>query len=262
MPVPQSIDPTEPTHAPLAPSTGLAAMLAPGRVDDIASTFRFQKAPNQRFFLAHHPGDWDAAEVKGEVAGVKLDGVYWLPGITKRELQPGAALIRTRAKNEPPEAAYQHARDVSQRDGWVWFEPTAPLPAECIPPGAAPGSYWREAPCIDPRTAQTGTLHLEVWSVPVPTLPGREQRFQHDAARYNLWRAWLVLTGQVAPPHEYVLDALRNRQAERLARARTMPLPPNALEPRVAAAEARVKLYTDARVPAAPEAAKPAKATK
>lgn len=249
MPVPAAI---ETDSAPVTASSSLAGMMVPGRVDDIASIPRILAEPNTRFFLAHHPGEWEVEHVKGTVLGVTFDGPLWLPMLSKRELQPGAALIRTKKAHEPPEETYRHARQLSEAGGWVWLDPVAKLPAECIPPGVVDGGYWREALCQHPQTGQRGTRHLEVWDVPVATLPGRPQSFVQDRARYNLWRASLVLSGQVSPPTDEVMGAMRDRMAGRVERAQTLPLPPNALAPKLAEAEGLAKRYADAVVPAKP----------
>jgi hypothetical protein len=244
-------------------SAALLAQMQPGKADEIGSAFRLPIRPNVRFFLAHTPEEWDPEPVKGTVAGVELDGVFWLPGVAPRVLEPGAALIRTRGQQEPVEATYQHAMEVSRREGWVWLDPVRHIPAECLPPGVPAGGYWRTMPCIDPRTRQVGDYHFEVWKLPAETLPGRRQRFDYHRPSFNLWRAWLVLTGQVKPPLDFLLESIRGRMAERVERARALPLPDTALARTIAAAEAREAVYVDAKVPAkAVAAASPRRGSK
>jgi hypothetical protein len=257
VPVPTSIDETAattetPDGGGSAPSvSSLLAQMQPGRADEIGSAFRLPIRPNVRFFLAHTPEEWEPEVVKGTVAGVELDGVFWLPGVARRVLEPGAALIRTRQKGEPVEATYQHALEVSRREGWVWLDPTRHIPAECLPAGVPAGGYWRTMPCIDPRTKQTGDHHFEVWNLPAETLPNRRQRFDFHRESYNRWRAWLVLTGQVKPPLDYLLESIRNRMRDRVDRARSLPLPDNALAAKIKEAEVRAAIFVDAAVPSA-----------
>ena len=257
MPVPTEINPTddlasqggleEAASAPAA--AALYAQMQPGKVESIGSTFRLPIRPNERFFLAHTPEEWEPEEVKGTVAGVKLDGVFWLPGISTRVLKPGAALVRTLQKGEPPEEQYAKAQDTARRNGWVWLDPVRHLPAECLPPGVPPGGYWRTMPCIDPRTRQLGEFHFEVWNLPAETLPGRRQRFSYHRPSFNLWRAWLVLTAQVRPPLDYLLESITNRMRDRIERVRSLPLPDNALQRKLSEAEARATIFVDAVVP-------------
>jgi hypothetical protein len=267
VPVPNEIDsanaPQGDDYSPDAgaspSSAALLAQMQPGKADEIGSAFRLPIRPNVRFFLAHTPEEWDPEPVKGTVAGVELDGVFWLPGISKRVLEPGAALIRTRQKGEPVEATYEHAQEVSRRMGWVWLDPNRHLPAECLPPGVPAGGYWRAMPCIHPQTQQQGDYNFEVWNLPAETLPGRTQRFAYHRASFNLWRAWLVLTGQVKPPLDFLLESIRGRMAERVERARALPLPDTALERTIRAAEAREAVYVEAKVPTKAPAAAPTK---
>lgn len=264
MPVPTEID-SQQTAADTAPDGGAApstssllAQMQPGKADEIGSAFRLPIRRNDRFFYAHTPEEWEPEHVKGTVDGVALDGVFWLPGMARRVIATGAALIRTRQNLEPVEAAYQHAQDVSRRAGWVWLDPNRALPPECLPPGVPAGGYWRTMPCVDPATRQTGDYHFEVWKLPAETLPGRHQRFDFHRESYNRWRAWLVLTGQVKPPLDYLLESIKARMADRIERARTLPLPDNALDRKVKEAEARAMIFVDAEIPARAAAA-PAK---
>ena len=176
-----------------------------------------QIRPNQPFFLRHHPKAWRVSTT--------LERTLVLPDVTKHVIAPGVNGIRTRGKNDPPEATYIDAvMDATARHNWTYLDPAAPIPAGCLPDGVPPGSYIREMACQGRLDRTVGVYYAEAWQVPVQTLPDDPQRFQFDTAKYERWLRFLVESGQIAPMIPGVLEGMQGRARGHLERAEGLNL--------------------------------------
>jgi hypothetical protein len=226
MAVPKSaVAPTKPAEKPAAANALLAAMQAPP-TEDLGAVVRIAYPITPAFFLMHSPTDWEARAVNGEVDGVRLDGVYWLPVLAKLPEVPGSTPgMRTRKRGESPEASYADAVDRRRRGGWAVLDRVESIAPAYLPAGIPAGPYIRRMACRDPQTGRDGYAHVEAWHVPVRTSPGRKQAFKFDFATYDLWRASLVLRGVVDPPTEDVTAPQVSRARSKVSRIAALPLP-------------------------------------
>ena len=174
---------------------------------------------NQPFFLRHHPKAWRISTT--------LPTTLILPDVTKHVIAPGVNGIRTRRKNEPPEAQYRMAIMDQQSKRWVYLDPAAPIPAGCLPDGVPPGSYIREMACQGLINRSIGKHYAEAWEIPIETLPDDPQRFQFDTAKYERWLKFLVESGQINPPLRGILAAMKKRASDHVDRIETLNLQPN-----------------------------------
>ena len=213
-----------------------------------ATVKRLAFAPNEEFFLRHHPAQWEP-ESDG------LAEATWLPDISRLTLTPGAHLVRTRKRHEDPSETYKHAMNVDGNKGWVHLDPNAVIPADCLPAGIPAGGYLRAIPCKDPRSSAEGVRYVEAWDVPRAPVPGRPQKSTHNRAAYNRWRLWLVTSGQIKPPTDDVLAEMQATKAGRPARIGSVPRPEDLRKTLVAQAQAEVDMMASAVIPEADEVA-------
>jgi hypothetical protein len=216
---------------PTPAAADLAAMMRAVDPAQTASVARLALAPNEQFFLRHHPGQWDAESVG-------LTEVTWLPDISKLVLLPGAHLVRTRKKGDTPNETFRNALNVDGNKGWVHLDPNDAIPADYLPAGVPAGGYLRSLPCKDPRSSAEGVRYVEAWDVPRAPVPGQPQKFKYDRGAYNRWRLWLVTSGKIKPPTEDVLGEMQAAKAGRPARVASLPIPDDLRRIRVEAAEA------------------------
>lgn len=248
MAVPKKSRPRRPkTSSRAARSSTSADLLASGKSRSsvtsgptAASTHNIE--PNAAFFLFHHPANW-------RIASEGLDGPTWIPDVQKKPLIPGCNGIRTRRQNEAEEATYLHAIDEDQRSGSVYLWPEAVIPDGCLPGGITGEGYLRAYPCRGNMTGRTGEHFVEVWSLPVASLPNEAQQYQFDRASYNRWCAWLVESGVVDPPIPRILDRLVRRHEDHLARAKVLNIAPDLRAERIAQREAQLKAAQKAKTP-------------
>ena len=175
-----------------------------------------QVRPNQAFFLRHHLNAWRVSTT--------LATPLLLPDVTKMVIAPGVNGIRTRRKNEQPEATYIDAVMKAQRKSWTFLNPADPIPAECLPEGVPPGSYIREMDCQGLIVRTVGIYYAEAWEVPIATLPDKKQRFRFDTPKYERWLRFLVESGQIQPPIDGILAALQDQVQDHADRVETMNL--------------------------------------
>lgn len=205
----------------------LAHLMRGSSLGAVGASVELPIAPNAPFFLRHHPRAWQVSAT--------LDEPTWLPEVTKHVLAPGVNGVRTLGEHDEPKDAYEQSVFASTRLGWVYLSPLEPIPDDCLPAGVPRGlGYLRELDCRDPISRMTGTHHIEAWQVPIETLPGEEQQWRWDRESYERWLAYLVRSGQIAPPMPRVLAPLIERQRGRVERARTLNLEKDLRDERVA----------------------------
>lgn len=238
----------KPAEKPAAANALLAAMQAPPS-EELGAVVRINAAPSPAFFLEHSPIEWEAVAVKGEVEGVTLDGVYWLPVISKLPEVPGSSPgMRTRKRGEAPEASYADAVDRRRRGGWAVLDRAEAIAPAYLPAGVPAGPYIRRMACRDPKTGRDGYVHIEAWQVPIRTAPGRPQAFKYDYAAHRLWRASLVLKGLIDPPTEDVTAPQVAKAQSKVDRVSALPLPDEVRRERVAKARAAFEALSGAQV--------------
>lgn len=219
MPIPDLPGPLAPPPAAVT-EMALAGMMRPSRLGQVAAgVSRVTIAPNDAFFLRHHPRAWRVSS--------RLEQPTLLPDVTKHVLAPGVNGVRTLSENDLPEAAYEDSVHSASKRGFVYLSPIAQVPEGCFPAGVPPGPYIREIDCVHPLTHRPGIYHAEAWQVPIATLPDETQQFRFDTASYERWLEWLVLSGQVAPPNERVIQTLRDRVKEHVERTRLLNVAPD-----------------------------------
>jgi hypothetical protein len=175
--------------------------------------------PNPTFFLRHHPRSW---RVSTTLAQPTL-----LPDVTKHVISPGVNGCRTLGEHDEPQDAYENSVHRAEKRGFTYLSPIAPIPAACLPPGVPPGGYIRALDCRHPLTRVVGHYHTEAWNVPIATLPDEDQQFKFHLPTYELWLEWLVLSGQIAPPNERVIQTLRDRVRQHVERTRLLNVAPD-----------------------------------
>ena len=163
--------------------------------------------PSFPFFLRHHRENWRVSHASPKST--------LLPEVTMFRLAPGANGVRTRNKDEQPDAGYRQALRNEIDKGWMFLDPSRVIPASCLPSGVSEGSYIRRVECVHPVTLQAGELYLEAWNVPQPAA-GSATTFKFDRAAYERWLLWLVESGQIAGPSQDNLDAAKQRAADHL----------------------------------------------
>lgn len=206
------------------PDTGtdFASMMTETSFEAVGGESFLPIRPNEAFFYRHHPANWRIS--------VHLDKPTCLPDITMHVLAPGVNGVRTRNKGEPAEMGHKNSVRDSEDRGWVYLDPRAPIPADCLPPGVPAGGYLRDLDCKDPLTGQDGLRYVEAWNVPVATLPDDIQQFKFQTPSYERWLVYLVASGQIAPMLPSVLTAMTNRVRGHLERAQTVGYQPDVRE--------------------------------
>ena len=195
----------------------LAALMQPSAFAQKASTAGLLTIrPNQPFFLRHHPKAWRVS--------TELGTAMALPDVTKFVIAPGVNGVRTRSKNDPPEASYRTAMMEATMKGWTFLDPAAPIPEGCLPDGVPAGSYIREMACQGLIDRTVGLYYAEAWDVPIQTLPDDPQRFQFDTAKYERWLRFLVESGQIAPMIPGILSGMTKRARDHVERAEGLNL--------------------------------------
>lgn len=170
-------------------------------------------AENYPFVLRHHPASWRVSS--------RLERPIWIPDVGAVVIAPGCNGIHTLKLGDKPEFAWQDAQYQGEKDGWRYFNRTANIPADCLPAGVPAGGYFREFPCWSPQTRLPGTYYLEVWKIPVPSLPNEDQQFTYDLAAHERWCRWLVLSGHVKEILPQVVQRQRKALITRVERAET-----------------------------------------
>lgn len=253
MPIPQ--------HATTAAaaSQGFVAAMRPS-LGSTRTDAALPIAPNDSFFLRHHPRNWRLSTT--------LEEPTYLPEVSMMILAPGVNGVRTTDRGEEPHKAYEDAVTRDERLGWVFLHPGAPVPTDCLPDGMSPGGYRRELDCRDPVTGRSGVYHLEAWRVPLAGLGDERQRFRFDTAAYERWLLHLVESGAVQPMDPSLADAQAARVMQHVERVESSPLPDAVRERRTAqkqavadahlAAAARARGETSPSKPTTSKTSKPA----
>ena len=195
---------------------GLASLMTPTAFEEVGGGNYISIPPNEPFFLRHHPANWRIS--------AHLDTPCVLPEITIHILAPGVNGVRTRDKNEPVEAGYKNSVRAAQDVGWLYLDPAAPIPEDCLPPGVPAGGYLRDLDCRHPLTLVTGKRYVEAWNVPVVGLPDQDQQFKFQTPSYERWLRFLVESGQIALMNPQILEGLTTRVRGHLERAQTLNL--------------------------------------
>lgn len=193
--------------------------------------------PNSPFFLRHHRSNWEVS--------VTLDEPTILPEIAVFVLRPGVNGVRTTGPDEADNMAYRMAvRNEVDNHDWNFIDPAQPIPKECLPPGMPPGGYLRSPDCIHPLTGGTGTRFMEAWSVPGPGDDGVTE-FAFHRESYELWKLWLMQSGQIEGPTEKVRKKLAARAGRHLENRQTAGYTNKAVE--TAAIKAKQDLVDSVR---------------
>ncbi len=216
MPVPELNTP--PMVQPQAEG-GLASLMTPTSFEKVGGGNHISIAPNEPFFLRHHPRNWRIS--------VHLDPPCVLPEITMHILAPGVLGVRTRNEREPVEAGYKDSVRRAQDRSWTYLDPSAPIPEDCLPPDSPAGGYLRDLDCRHPLTSVTGKRYVEAWNVPVVGLPDEDQAFKFQTPSYERWLRYLVESGQIAPMNPQILTGMQARVRGHLERAQTLNLSPD-----------------------------------
>jgi hypothetical protein len=232
---------------PQAPATAspvvgdLASLMRGASLGRLGGSALLAIAPNDAFFLRHHPRAWRVSST--------LEDPVFLPDVTKHVLAPGCNGVRTLGEHDEPSQAYEDSVHSAEKKGWLYLSPLDPVPADCLPAGVPEGGYLRALDCRHPLTRQAGQHHVEAWCVPIATLPDEDQQFRFDVASYERWLRYLVLSGQVAPPNERVVETMRSRVREHVARTQMLNVAPDIREQFVAKKAAIAERYAAAQVP-------------
>lgn len=241
MPIPDLPGPLAPPPAAVA-EAALAGMMRPSRFGQAAvAAGRVVIAPNDPFFLRHHPRAWRVS--------VTLPEPTFLPDVTMHIIAPGVNGVRTLSEGDLPEAAYEDSVHTGQKRGFTYLSPIAPIPADCLPPGVPSGPYIRELECVHPLTHRPGVYHVEAWNVPIETLPDEQQQFKFHLQSYERWLAYLVLSGQIAPPNERVAQTLRDRVREHVERTKLLNVAPDIRDEFVRRKQEIADRYAAAKAP-------------
>lgn len=237
--------PVRDTKAP-AGAIDLRALAQNPTPEQAGDAARLPVAPNERRFLAHHPSAWELGEVNGKPV--------YLPQLTPILVAPGAGGMRTKGSNQEESRVWHSALQERRDAGWVILAWNDDIPADALPDGMPPGGYLRSYPARHPVNNAQGLFWTEVWNVPVATLPGDEQRFEYDRARFNVWRLSLVESGRIAPPLPHVITALRDSAEKRIGNV-PVAIPADVREAMLAPRKANADRHKKAAVPAAKGAA-------
>lgn len=173
-----------------------------------------QAAPSPAFVYSFPPETCQLLDVpKAEVDGYECPGgKFWLPLQIRILEVPGANAVRVRSDGEPVAETWRYTMQLQKEQGRVVIDPSAPIPAACLPEGAQPGGYVRIVPVID--RGQHGERHITPWDLCTP-VPGGVARWSFDRSRYALWLWWLVASGRVPPVHEaYIADQKAGMRAK------------------------------------------------
>lgn len=213
--------------------------------------------PRPEFCLVHNPFDlWDVA-TEGLDAPRFLPRFYpfaFTPGVQgcrqyrnegEREADPAslyrAPLIKLRGSGHVVLYATDARTAAAEMERWGVVD------ASHLPAGEAPGSYLR-ADRVAWR-GLTGWRWRTVWEKAMPALPGTLQRFKHDAAPFNRWRAHLLDAGHIAPPPELVIEEIRRPLERRLGEARTAQIEDSIKRLKIERAEAALSAFEAAAAP-------------
>lgn len=227
-----------PTAAPVVENLG-HLLQAPA---DVAFRETPISAPNSRFFFRHWPREWEVELVDGKNV--------WLPILSPHILRAGTGNIRTLAPHEQhaPHRAYETAVMDARRKGWVYVDPSTPVPEECLPANVPPGGYLRSIDVVT-RTGVGGKRWLTAWTIPVKTLPGERQKWHFDRNGYNAWRKNLVEGGQISPPDDDVRARVIAKHQRHINRNRIKPIPADLRAENVGKITARFEAAKEATIP-------------
>lgn len=239
MPVPQSIAGTPPA-SPFADPFGGSATL--------------NVAPNAPFVYL-------ASAESGSVRSAGLSEPTWLPELAIFRLEPGVQGVEVIKEGQPRATAWAMALEQRRREGWVVLDPSTAVPAEFLPPGEAPGPYWRQDTAYHLRSGVSGTHYREAWS---QRLPARREsappRWTFDRHRFNAWLAWMVQEDHIPGPDAMTRDEVL-AQLEAWAANQSRIVDPALRARQSSAIGDRLELHRSARV-IDPAASAPEKSTK
>ncbi len=175
--------------------TGAAAPPAEGqrvnrRARPTSRAYRLRAEPY--FILVHSPLSWDLVEMQGP------DGAQWvwLPRLKRLRLTPGVNGVRQGRRGGAPDATLAIAQ--LQRRGWI------------IIPEEYDGGY------VDEYPGHRGKVHVLKFETPVHV--GAKTVLRCDEDAWRRWRLKLVEDGIVPPPQQEVLEAIMDRQRNRISR--------------------------------------------
>lgn len=231
--------------SPAEATAPAAAMARPRSLSQDAAgvVSRLIVEPNELFFLRHHPKGWECEVVD--------DKPLFLPQLVRHAISPGALGIRTITAGQDRDAAWSGALYRAKEKGWTYLDWREPIPPGLLPPGIS-GSYVQIYDCQHPKAKDVkGSFYCEPWLVPLASIPGEPTRFRFERALFNAWRVWLVSTGRIKAPPEYVLDDYRAAVENRLDRIETMIIPEEIKTPMMAKRQANVDRARKAKLPTA-----------
>lgn len=199
----------------MIPNKSLASMMGGGIERHVSPSAQITSVPNHPFLLVHHPMDW-------QVCSLGLSEPTILPGFRKVVLQAGVNNVRTLKKGEPFENSFKTAISKLKEKNNFIIDWHTPVPQNCLPEGVPYGKgYLRSLTCIHPMTQKTGLRWVEVWEVPISSVPGAASAFKFHHAEYNRWRLHMLEGGAVPAILESVYEELRRRYKWKINRVRT-----------------------------------------
>ena len=189
-----------------------------------------------------------ASSESGSVRSAGLDQPTWLPELAIFRLEPGVQGVEVIKEGQPRSTAWAMALEARRREGWVVIDPSATVPAEYLPPGEAPGPYWRAESCYHMRSGVAGQHYREAWSLRLPSRRASSPpRWTFDRERYNAWLFWLVSEGQIPGPDEMTRDEVLS-QLESWSGSQSRIVDAALRGQQSTAAESRLDLHRSARV--------------
>ncbi len=208
--------------------------------------------PNPAFFWAHHENSWSVYVVDGKSV--------LLPEFKPKARVAGCGNMRVKPEGAPDSHQYQHALAGDSAAGWTWMDPTDPIPSEFCPPGTdGSEGYVATYDCLHPKTGTRGVYHTLIWDQPRRTAPGSPTRWGMHWESYNRWRLWLVETGVITQPPEYVhADRIALAETHRKRAINLTGLGDKARDERIEQAEKALEIAKTAVVPGDEEASEPA----
>ena len=210
--LPTGSTPVQPTQS----ARGLAGRMAAPHVGGPDADVPMYAFPRSQFFYMHHPKCWTRSTTHGK--GKRLTKPTLLPELMKFIISPGVFGCRTADKGEEPPDVYKNGVKKWRNDGFTFLDPNEAIPDFALPEGLPEGGYLRELKVAHPKLRAMVTRWTEAWDLPQPTLGDENQRFKYNHEHYELWRAWLVQSGRIAPAFEHIYDRWRDIHADRVAR--------------------------------------------
>lgn len=203
--------------------------------------------PRPEFLLGFPPESFELFELPdAQIGDIKVTaGSYWLPTPVIVRKLAGANGVRTPNAGEDPGAAWTPMlQDWQSTAKGVILDPSTPVPADCLPPGAPAGGYVRR---IDSHyKGVPGETWLTPWDVVEPVPGSAPARVKFDRTHYGLWLYWLVATEQIPAVHAHYISEKQRQTQERIQATQAQPWPSDVarehrLAPLVAQADAETK---------------------